>query len=94
MTWRVATKTSKVGQQSAEALVQQLDAILRQMLQSPESCNYCGSLGSDDGLSLSSLVQLPYGALRHMINGKTIGGSTTLEGYAAQENLQVSSHDY
>ncbi|KAK9376549.1 uncharacterized protein V1513DRAFT_462661 [Lipomyces chichibuensis] len=89
MTWRVATKTSKVGQESAEALVQQLDTILRQMLQSPESCNYYGSLDSDDGLSLSSLVQLPYGALRHMINGKTIGGSTTLEGYEAQENLRV-----
>ncbi|ODQ71594.1 hypothetical protein LIPSTDRAFT_4826 [Lipomyces starkeyi NRRL Y-11557] len=89
MTWRVATKSSKVGQKSAEALVQQLDAILLQMLQSPESCNYCGALDSDDGLSLSSLVQLPYGALRHMINGKTFGGSTTLEGYAAQENLQV-----
>ncbi|KAK9388567.1 hypothetical protein V1515DRAFT_533159 [Lipomyces mesembrius] len=89
MTWRVATKTSKVGQKSADAIVQQLDAILRQMLQSPESYNYCGSLDNDNGLSLSSLVQLPYSALRHMINGKTIGESDTPEGYVAQENLQV-----
>ncbi|KAK9351537.1 hypothetical protein V1523DRAFT_427948 [Lipomyces doorenjongii] len=89
MTWRVAAKTSKVGRKSAEALVQQLDAILRQMLQSPESRNYCGSLDNDDGLALSSLVQLPYSALRHIINGKTIGGSARSEGYVAQENLQV-----
>ncbi|KAK9246689.1 hypothetical protein V1506DRAFT_513191 [Lipomyces tetrasporus] len=89
MTWRVAAKASKVGQKSADALVQQLDAILLQMLQSPESCSYCGSLNIDGGLSLFSLVEVSYGELRQMINDKMMDGSNVIESYATQGNLQV-----
>ncbi|KAK9324491.1 hypothetical protein V1517DRAFT_255890 [Lipomyces orientalis] len=89
MTWRVAAKASKVGQKSANALVQQLDAILLQMVRSPESCSYCGSLNIVGGLSLSSLVEVSYDELRQMINDKMIDGSNVIESYATQENLQV-----
>ncbi|KAK9235322.1 hypothetical protein V1525DRAFT_434800 [Lipomyces kononenkoae] len=90
MTWRVAIKSSKAGQKSAEALVQQLDAILRQMLKSPESSSYCGSpVDIGEELSLSSLVDVPYSVLWHMIDDTTIGRSNILEEYANEENLRV-----
>ncbi|KAK9369470.1 hypothetical protein V1509DRAFT_645651 [Lipomyces kononenkoae] len=90
LTWRVAVKSSKAGQRSVEALVQQLDAILQQIVKNPESSSYCGSpLDGGEEPWLSSIVKVPYGLVRGMIDDMTIGRCDILEVYANEEQLLV-----